>query len=190
MILSKSIKMTLMAVLLGAPLAGLAQTAKWVIPPKHDEIQRMDHEYFKVRSGDKYGVFSSIGFQVVPFKCDSITDFIDGFAYALKIDKKGRKRIMAVISSEQVVRDVEEEVYLTEEYPFFTRDLLPVQDKSGKWGYINSQGQISIRPRFEYAKPFCHEELAVVVTGKLKTNGIEDIIHQLILHQADGYSKV
>ena len=164
-----SIKLTILAAVLCLPVVGTAQTAKWVIRPNYDEVQRMDHEYFKVRQGDKYGVFSSIGFQLVPFNCDSITDFVDGYAYAIKIDKKGRKRIMSIISSEQTVRDVEGEFYLTDDYPFFTRDMMPVRDKNGKYGYINYQGQVSISPRFEHAKPFCREELAAVVTGKLKS---------------------
>lgn len=170
-----SIKLTILAAVLCLPVVGTAQTAKWVIRPNYDEVQRMDHEYFKVRQGDKYGVFSSIGFQLVPFNCDSITDFVDGYAYAIKIDKKGRKRIMSIISSEQTVRDVEGEFYLTDDYPFFTRDMMPVRDKNGKYGYINYQGQVSISPRFEHAKPFCREELAAVVTGKLKKSKVKTV---------------
>ncbi len=157
-----------------------AQTAQWIVRPEQTAIQRMDHEYFKARNGGKYGVFSSIGFQVVPFMADSITDFVDGYAFALRLDDKGRRRILSIISSEQTVRQVVDEVYLTDDFPFFSRELMPVQDKKGKYGYLNTQGSLSIKCQYDYAKPFTHEELAAVTTGKLKKGSVPEIASSIV----------
>ena len=50
-------------------------------------------------------------------------------------------------------------------------DLKPFKsDENGKWGFINSKGEIVIEPQFESAKPF-REGLAVVSQLKQQSNG-------------------
>ena len=40
-------------------------------------------------------------------------------------------------------------------------------DSAGKWGYVNTTGELVIKPRFTVAKPFKNELAQIEINGKI-----------------------
>ena len=118
--------------------AARAQVAKWIIRPVNSAIARMNNSHFKVRNGERCGVFNSEGKQVVPFMADSITDFVNDVAVVLR-DEKNRNRVLSVLHSSGKVYPVREEVYL-DQNPFTSNSGLRTFNKKGKEVFIDFEG--------------------------------------------------
>ncbi len=62
--------------------------------------------------------------------------------------------------------------------PEHTEILIPYQNRNGKFGFINAQGELKIKPQYDDAKPF---ENGVAIVGKGKNYGLINTKNEVIL---------
>ncbi len=132
----------------------MAQSMEWLCRPgKYSGIQYMGFDLFKVKDdAGKWSVISAQGKEVLSAKYDSITQFVEN--RALILDKSGH-RIMGILGSDGIlIKSFENEEFFTTSYPYYKEGFLGYKEKNGLCGYINTMGDISIKPRFYHAAPF------------------------------------
>lgn len=132
----------------------MAQSMEWLCRPgKYSSIQYMGNELFKVRNdGDKYGIVSADGKEVLGIRYDSITAFVED--RALILDKLGN-RILGILNKDgEIVVSFEDEDVFTTRYPFYKEGMLSYKDGKGLCGYINALGKIAVKARYYLAAPF------------------------------------
>lgn len=132
----------------------MAQSMEWLCRPgKFTEIQYLGYDLFKVKNENgKWGILSDNGKQVLEAKHDSITPFVEN--RALVLDKNGKKIISIINQNGEIIKSFTREAVYTTAYPYYKEGLLPYKDKNGLCGYLNLQGNISIKARFYLAAPF------------------------------------
>lgn len=138
-----------------------AQTMEWIhLPGKYLDIKYLGNDMFKVKgANNKWGILSSEGKMVVDTVQDSITSFVENRALILQGKEN---RIMRIINSEgETVQNFNDKKIYATNYPYFKEGLLSYKDESGLYGYINTQGKISINAKFNFAAPF-QEGIATV----------------------------
>ena len=97
--------------------------------------------YLVVQENKKWGCLSPDGEIAIPLKYDRIMDFDNGFSLALLdkrvfiIDKKGT----------EISVDVPGIVAIKH----FSEGLGMIKDEGGKWGFIDVNGKVAIKPQFE-----------------------------------------
>lgn len=96
---------------------------------------------------DKVGCINHKGKLIIPFKYDQITDFNGGYALArikkdfFVLDKQG---IEIPLNAEKI-----------KEIKHFSEGLGIIEVKGGKWGFVDSSGQVAITPQFIGVGYFC-----------------------------------
>ena len=138
-----------------------AQTMEWIhLPGKFVDIKYLGNDMFKVKdANNKWGILSSEGKMVVAIEQDSITSFVENRALILQGKEN---RIMRIINSEgETVQSFNDKKIYATNYPYFKEGLLSYKEESGLYGYINTQGKISINAKFDFAAPF-QEGIATV----------------------------
>lgn len=130
-----------------------AQSMEWLCRPgTFVDIQYLGHDLFKVKNeSGKCGVVSAEGKEVLAVKYDSITTFVEN--YALVLDKSGAEIIAILNTQGKDILSRSKTIYTTA-YPYFKEGLLSFKDSKGLCGYLNTNGKISIEPKFYLAAPF------------------------------------
>lgn len=142
----KRLYVLLIILIYGAPL--IAQTATWQIKPTYDSVKIISDKMIKVEKNGRSGICSYDGTRVVECKYDIITPFKDN--YALLIED-GVVKGNANITGKVVMFDNNYQIDLN--YPYYSEGLLAVKH-NGKWGYIDTDGNIVIDCKFRNALPF------------------------------------
>lgn len=97
--------------------------------------------YLVIVENDKWGCINYEGKLVIPFKYDKLTDFNGGFALA-EYDKK-----FFVIDKQGTETPVNAEKI--KEIRHFSEGMGIIEVKGGKWGFVDSTGQIAITPQYD-----------------------------------------
>lgn len=141
-------------VLLFPAASGMAQSMEWLCRPgSFSGIQYMGHDLFKVQSEGKWGIISAVdGKEVLEVKYDSITSYVEN--RALVLDKTGRRILSIIDQNGEILRSFADKPIYATAYPYYKEGLLGYKDESGLCGYLNNQGNISIKARFYLAAPF------------------------------------
>lgn len=147
-----------------------AQSVKWSVPPKYDAVEQVTEKLYKVTSGKSVGIVSAEGKVVVDTDfADKITDFSEGLAVAMKVDKNKNYRLAGIIYEDGRTLVPPGEYYLGD-YAFFSEGMLPVFNKKGAYGFLDKEGSLAVDFKYSTVHPFC-EGYALVGLGKSGKNG-------------------
>lgn len=165
------IKKTLVFVSLMLCALGVrAQSVKWSVPPEYESIDQVSEKLYKVTTVKGVGVVTADGKMVVdPEEADKITDFSEGLAVALKVDKSKNYRLAGIISEDGEMLVPPGEFYVGD-YPFFSEGMLPVFNKKGAYGFLDKEGGLAVDFKYSTVHPFC-QGYALVGLGKPSKNG-------------------
>lgn len=141
----------------------LAQTVQWAVRPTSAQIEGYG-QLLKVRRSGKCGLIDHNSQVIVPASYDSISPFRDGYAIAMNV-RGNQLKIEAVISeNDYEVQPLTENVYATR-YLWFSDGKMPVKGSSG-WGYLGTDGNMSIPCQFQAAYPFSEGFASVTIDDK------------------------
>lgn len=161
-----------------------AQGVKWSVPPEFDSIEQISDKLYTGRNATGVGVFNAEGEMLVNPACASmVTPFTEGLAVVLKADNStsfstiiagitggqsaARYRLYGILSLDGSIIVPPGEYYLGD-YPFFSEGMLPVYDINGKYGYMNSKGDVVVPCKFSTIHPFCQGYASVEFAGLIK----------------------
>ena len=151
------------ALLCVLPYVAYAESARWAIRPQYTSIVNFGEDFFKVKSGGKTGILDKDGNTVVSVSADSITDPVEGYSLVLNLEKDMFK-LVGILDSYGSFKKIDKDWYVGD-FPFFSESKLPVCNKSGKYGFIDTSGKLVIKFSYGSVHPFC-EGYAAVSKGK------------------------
>lgn len=156
------------------PYVAYAESARWAIKPQYTSIVNFGEDFFKVKSGGKTGILDKNGNIVVSVSADSITDPVEGYSLVLNLEKDMLK-LVGILDSYGKVKKINEDWYVGD-FPFFSESKLPVCNKSGKYGFIDTSGRLVIKFRYGSVHPFCEGYAAVSKGKSLIEEGIGSVV--------------
>ena len=130
-----------------------AKTVSWSIAPKYDKINRYYGNIYAFQSGNKWGLVKEGNLEIIYAEYDFITPFINGFALA-GVKDGNRYLLKMIISDDGNVVSLPKAYYLPQNYQFVSDGKLAVSDVNGKYGYIDTSGNIVVKCQFDKALPF------------------------------------
>lgn len=126
-----------------------AQTVSWLREPQYSSVEILSPSIIEIRKGDKYGLLTIDGSQIVPCDYDEITKFAEGKCLLIK-----GKSIKGIVDRDGSVIYIKGDFSPNMNYPYFSEGLLAVKDNRGAWGYIDYDGNIAIKCNYLSALPF------------------------------------
>ena len=140
-----------------------SQTVQWAVRPTSAKIENYG-SLLKVRKNGKCGLIDHNNKEVVPTKYDSITSFQNGYAIVMNL-RGGNLKVEGVISEgDYDFQPLTEDVYATS-YLWFSEGKMPVKSSSG-WGYLGTDGNMTIPCQFQQAYPFREGWASVMIDKK------------------------
>lgn len=123
-------------------LSSFGQIARWKVKPSFDDARPLGNGLIEVKVGNKYGLYNSVGENILPVGYDSIGDFTDDVAMLFN-----ESRLAGFIDSEGKHIDLTGTGYNpVPSQEFFSGGFLTV-NKDDKYYYIDKSGK-------EVAGPF------------------------------------
>jgi len=151
----------------GDPASGctygyLNRNGKLAIPPRFDRAEDFYNGYAAVRVGEKWGLIDTTGRLVMEPMYESIATWVSS-GYEDGLIPVRQKRLWGAA-------DISGKLLIAAKYKrleAFRGGLACAQDSSGKFGYIDTQGDWAIPPTFDWASPlFDNGRAAVWVAGR------------------------
>lgn len=137
-------------------LSGYSIAIEWGISPVYDDLKLYSDGVFYCSKGGKWGLVTASGKLVLQPEYDYITPFIDGYALA-GVKDGSKNRISCIIDESYSITEVGGPYYLVNKYyTYFSEDKLPVANKAGKQGFINTSGDIVVKCQFDNVHPFAN----------------------------------
>lgn len=137
-------------------LASVSSDAKipvWSIPPSYNRLQRFAGDIFLFEENGKYGLVRAGNKILLDAKYDYITPFVNG--YSIAGAKTGNSYLLqAIIGEDGSVATVNGTYYTPAGNNCFSEGKLLVLDQKGKYGFINTAGDIAVKCQFDKALPF------------------------------------
>lgn len=161
--LSKLLLISALAAGTFAPAAS-AETAKWVIEPKYDEVTQFSSGFYKAKNGNRTTIYNRDG-DVLLASVDSVTPFTEGLALVLSNSHSGQMQLRSILHEDGSVVGIAGEDVFVKDYPFFSEGLLPVTNAKGKAGYMDANGIMVLPFKYSNPHPFSNG-LAAVSKGK------------------------
>lgn len=140
-----------------------AKTVVWSIPARYDELEYLSETMLRCQTEAKWGIVSTSDKMILEPDYDYVSPFTNGYALAC-IREGNRYRLRAIVDETGNVKQVEEVYYLHPVYPYFSEGKMAVANRTGKYGYIDSHGNMVIKCQFDNAFPF-HEGFALKKNG-------------------------
>lgn len=130
-----------------------AKIATWAISPNYQELKRYYGDMYLFQNNGKWGIVKSGDNVLLQANYDFITPFVNG--YALIGSNEGSKLLLECILGEDGnIKFLNDKFYLPGRYRYVSEDKLVVSNKSGKFGYLNTSGNIVVKCQFDDALPF------------------------------------
>lgn len=156
-----------------------ANTFKWLLTPyQYDKIEFYGEGIYKCHQDGHVWLIDDSGDAILESKCDSITPCVNnGFSLLLENIGEQEAILVGVFNSKShKVTLVERGSFIVKlDYAFFRNDRLLVKGSNGKWGYLDSGGNIAIPCEFIKALPFYINRAPVEVENNewkyIKPNG-------------------
>ena len=149
----KLILRVLLLLISASHLYAMGDVVTWTIQPRYEEIKRRSADLFLFKDNDKWGLMKTDGSVILPAEYDFITSFING--YALVGKKESGDQILEYILWENgKLRQLPERYFLPKKYAYFSEGKLAVRNQSGKFGYINPEGETVVNFQFDEVLPF------------------------------------
>lgn len=141
----------------------LSQTVQWAVRPTSAQLEGYGN-FLKVRKNGKCGLINHNNQEIVPARYDSITAFRDG--YALVLNRNGKQfKIEGIVSeNDNDMLPLSESVYATQ-FMWFSDGKMPVRGLDG-WGYLGTDGNMTIPCQFQVAYPFSSGFASVMLDDK------------------------
>jgi hypothetical protein len=127
-----------------------------IIEPTFDDAWFFGEGLANVKSGDTWGYIDRAGMVVLDFQYDETSVFREGFAQV----KKGDRR-MVIDRAGNIIRSS-----LGERYSGFSEGLAGLRSDRSKMGFIGTNGNVVIEPRFDRAHGFEKGRAVVEANGK------------------------
>lgn len=142
-----------------------AKIVTWSISPNYQELKRFYGDTYLFQNNGKWGIVSSGDNVILPANYDFITPFVNG--YALIGSKEGSRLLLeCIIGEDGNINFLNDKYYLPKKYQYVSENKLAVSNKNGKYGYINTSGEIVVKCQFDDAYPF-KEGYAPILQGDL-----------------------
>ena len=139
-----------------------AQSVVWSVSPQYEEIKPYSAALYLYKDNGHWGLMNAAGNRILTADNDFITG--DGTSIGLfGVNDNGRYQLRGIVRPNGTIKSVTGRYYLTE-YSTFSEGKLPIADASGKQGFINENGDIVVKCKFEKVRPF-KEGLASVKKG-------------------------
>lgn len=130
-----------------------AKIATWAISPNYQELKRYSGDMYLFQNNGKWGIVKSGDNVLLQANYDFITPFVNG--YALIGSKEGSKLLLECILGENGnINFLNDKFYLPGKHKYISENKLVVSNKNGKFGYINTSGDIVVKCQFDDALPF------------------------------------
>ncbi len=144
------------------------ETEKLVVPHKYQKICDFKENFAWVKAKNKWGFINKDLIEIVPPK------YVDAFGLDNGNFQLG---VIHCVGTPQITDDLsglttwykenrkKNPPILYNRIQGFSEGLTPIKLRK-KWGFIDTNGNLAIKPRFEYAKPFSFGTSAVCLNGK------------------------
>ena len=129
-----------------------AQTIQWLVKPNYDAISFLNNSIFKCKTKGRVQLIDTEGQNLLSSPADSVTNYSENLALVLEKSGNGFK-IKGIINGSGVFTKILGEYY-TNKYSFFSQGLVSVVNPSGKSGYLNDKGKLTIPCQYRIARPF------------------------------------
>lgn len=136
-----------------------AQTAQWILKPQYSSITPYGDKLLKVKLYNKVGLVSKDGQEIVPTNADTIMPITEGYGLVIKFEED-KLRLVGLVDQTPKMIAITQEMYVSE-YPFFSEGKLPVYDKKGMFGFIDTTGELILDFNYSNIHPFSEGWAAV-----------------------------
>lgn len=165
--------LSLLIIALTAVWSASAQLVMWGLAPAgYKQVEYLGFEMFKVVGPDgQASIVDGKGQTLLEGTAfDTVTPFYDHWALLLSNQSSNKQRIVGCISTDKVCNafPAENEYYTIEGQTFYSCGLLSVENRSGKKGYIDEEGELVIgfSSGFDKVMPFSEDYAAVFKNGR------------------------
>jgi len=168
-------------------VGAMDRQGKILVPAIFDDIAMVDEDSFKVKKNGKYGIYAFDNL-AVGLQFDDIDESSEGYS---RVRYQGKWGYLDPYYS-LMLTDYQEVGNFSEGFADVGKDASKTGEKQTsnqktlRWGYINSFGKEVIAPKYEETKPF-HEGLAAV-KSKGKWGVINNNEHTIVPFEYDGIS--
>lgn len=125
-----------------------AQTAIWQVRPIFDSVDVLTENLMKVEKNGRYGLCDYKGNSVVDCLYDDFPHFKDGYTLLIQDGS-----VIGSVSMTGTVIKFENAYQVDMNYPYYSEGLLGVKS-NGRWGYIDTKGNVVISFKYRNALPF------------------------------------
>lgn len=144
------------------------ETENLVVPHKYQKICDFTEDFAWVKAKNKWGFINKNLVEIVPPKYTDAFGLDNGNFQLGVIHCVGNPKIandLSILTSWYKENRKKNPPILYNRIQGFSEGLMPVKLRK-KWGFINTDGKLVIKPRFEYVKPFSFGTSAVCLNGK------------------------
>lgn len=125
-----------------------AQVAVWQIRPSYDSVDVLTGSLLKVEKNGRYGLCDYKGNSIVDCLYDDFPYFKDGYTLLIQDGV-----VKGNVSISGKVNRFDTDYLVDMNYPYYSEGLLAVKS-NGRWGYVDSEGNVVIVCKFRNALPF------------------------------------
>jgi len=144
------------------------QTEKLIVPHKYQKICDFTEDFAWVKAKNKWGFINKELVEVVPPKYTDVFGLDNGNFQLGVIHCVGNPQVandLSILTDWYKENRRKNPPVLYNRIQGFSEGLMPIKLRK-KWGFINTSGNLVIKPRFEYVKPFSFGVSAVCLNGK------------------------
>lgn len=142
-----------------------SQTVNWKITPCWDSVDILSNNMLRVEKSGKWGIVSFSGAQLFQFENVKITDICEGRFLLLGENS----RIISIVDEKGNLFPLKnkkgkllaDNLFVDPAWPYFSEGMLAVRNSEGKWGFLNTLGQLVIKNKYLKAYPFRYGQSAV-----------------------------
>jgi len=132
-----------------------AQRVEWVVYPKEGiTMAPFCNGLVKVKNNGKVGLMNYKGQMVVKAENDQITDFFNGHAFILQRASGNKVLLSAIVDAKGNVRPMKKEYFIVPRIVFFSEGLMPLADKAGKIGFVDTMGEVVVPFKYSQVLPY------------------------------------
>lgn len=138
---------------LSPSLGAQQRTIVWNVKPTYQSIKPYSPTLYLCQRNGKWGVIHAEGNSILQNKYDFIISPNENIGL-FGVSEGMHYRIIGLIYSNGTVVNVDSTYYADTSYPFFSEGKLSVSDSSGRFGFLDTNGKLIVRCRFEEVHPF------------------------------------
>lgn len=134
---------------------------KWQNKPQWNEVNVLNENLLRVKTDKGWGVIDFNGDVLIPCEHKNITDIAENRFLILGQNNELLQIIIIKENGLATVKYNKLNLKVSKSHPYFSCQRLAVQDEKGKWGFIDTFGNLVIEHEYLEVFPFL-QDLAVV----------------------------